>query len=70
MLCEFHLISNIVKNKILELQWRILPHPPYSLDHAPSDYHLFRSLQSELSEKNYEKLLGEDVKTDLAAFFT
>jgi len=31
--------------KTLEtLKWEVLPHPPYSSDIAPSDYHLFRSM--------------------------
>jgi hypothetical protein len=38
-------IENMTKADIQELDWEILPHPPYSPDLAPSDYHLFRSLQ-------------------------
>ncbi|GFX17821.1 histone-lysine N-methyltransferase SETMAR [Trichonephila clavipes] len=31
--------------------WKVLTHPPYSLDLAPSYYHLFLALQSFLSDK-------------------
>jgi hypothetical protein len=31
-----------------ELDWEILPHLPYSLDLAPSNYHLFRPLSNNL----------------------
>jgi hypothetical protein len=34
----------MTKAAIQELDWEILPHPPYSPDLAPSDYHLIRSL--------------------------
>ncbi|CAD6996696.1 unnamed protein product [Ceratitis capitata] len=34
------------------LNWEIMPHSPYSPDIAPSDYHLFRSLQNNLNRKN------------------
>jgi histone-lysine N-methyltransferase SETMAR len=30
----------MTKSAIQELDWEILPHPPYSPDLAPSDYHL------------------------------
>ncbi|GBP81044.1 Mariner Mos1 transposase [Eumeta japonica] len=33
--------------------WQILPHPPYSPDTAPSDYHLFRSMAHALSEQRF-----------------
>jgi histone-lysine N-methyltransferase SETMAR len=33
---------------IRDLQWEILPHPPYSPDLAPSDYHLFPSMKDPL----------------------
>lgn len=32
------------KAKIKELGWKLLPHPPYSPDLAPSDFHLFLSM--------------------------
>jgi hypothetical protein len=34
------------KAAIQEMHLEILPHPPYSPDLAPSDYHPFRSLSS------------------------
>ncbi|KOX68389.1 Histone-lysine N-methyltransferase SETMAR, partial [Melipona quadrifasciata] len=43
--------SLITRQKLLELGWDVLSHPPYSLDLAPSDFHLFRSLQNSLTEK-------------------
>ena len=30
--------SLITRNKLLELGWEVMPHPPYSPDLAPSDY--------------------------------
>lgn len=53
--------------KLLELGWEVLPHPPYSPDLAPSDYHLFRSLQHFLDGKRYEN--EGQVETDLRQFF-
>ena len=31
--------------KLHELKWQLLPHPTYSPDLAPSDFHLFRLLK-------------------------
>ena len=50
-----------------ELDWDILPHPPYSPDLAPSDYHLFRSLEHYLRGKNFQS--EEHIKTGLLQFF-
>ena len=36
----------MTRQKLRELGWKVLMHPPYSRDIAPSDYHLFRSLQN------------------------
>jgi hypothetical protein len=38
----------MTKAVIRELDWEIIPHPPYYPDLAPSDYHLFRSLSNNL----------------------
>ena len=36
-------VGKPVKETLLALSWEVLPHPAYSPDIAPSDYHLFRS---------------------------
>lgn len=53
-------VSILVKNTIADFGWEVLPHPPYSPDIAPCDYHLFRSMQHGLSEQRF--LNDEDVK--------
>jgi len=50
----------------LQLGWNVLPHPPYSPDLAPLDYHLFRSLQNFLNGKNFDSL--EACKNHLEQF--
>ena len=35
------------------LKWEVLPHPPYSPDIGPSDFHLFRSMTHGLSEQQF-----------------
>lgn len=60
-------VAKMTQQKIKELGWEILPHPPYSPDIAPSDYHLFRSLQDHLAGKRYGNY--SDIKNDLSAFF-
>ena len=52
--------------KIAELGWKILWHPPYFLDLAPSDYHLFLSLQNFLRGKKFKN--EEDIKQALVNF--
>lgn len=39
--------AKITKEKIKELRWKLIPHPPYSPDLAPSDYHVFRSMAND-----------------------
>jgi hypothetical protein len=37
-----------VKNLISSFEWTLLPHPPYSPTEAPTDYHVNRSMKSQL----------------------
>jgi len=34
--------------------WEVLPHPPYSPDMAPSDYHLFGFVKNQMQGQHYE----------------
>lgn len=45
----------------------LLPHPAYSPDLAPSDYHLFRSMAHFLRRRNFDNI--EAVQVGLAEFF-
>ncbi|UYV72441.1 SETMAR [Cordylochernes scorpioides] len=45
--------ATVVKNTIKDLDWELLPHPPYSPDLAPSDYHLFTSLGHALKSQEF-----------------
>ncbi|XP_012060168.1 PREDICTED: histone-lysine N-methyltransferase SETMAR-like [Atta cephalotes] len=60
-------VSLITRQKLLELGWDVLPHPPYSPDLAPSDFHLFRSLQNSLNGKSFNSLI--EIKNHLEKFF-
>jgi histone-lysine N-methyltransferase SETMAR len=42
------------REAITKLQWTVLPHPPYSPDLAPSDYHLFSPLKDAIRGKKSE----------------
>ena len=60
-------VSLMTRQKLLQLGWEVLIHPPYSPDFAPSDFHLFRSLQNSLNGKNFNSL--EDCERHLEQFF-
>uniref|UniRef100_A0A8R1EQ01 Mariner Mos1 transposase n=1 Tax=Caenorhabditis japonica TaxID=281687 RepID=A0A8R1EQ01_CAEJA len=53
-------VAKATQEKLQELNWDTVPHPPYLLDIAPSDYHLFRPLKLFLKEKRFAKY--EDLK--------
>ena len=60
--------AKTTRSTIENLGWEVFSHPTYSPDFAPSDYHLFRSMQHFLSEKNYQDL--EEIKKDTSQYFT
>jgi histone-lysine N-methyltransferase SETMAR len=43
--------------------WEILPHPPYSSDLAPSDFHLFPKMKKHLRGQRYHS--NEDVQNEV-----
>ncbi|KAK6736628.1 hypothetical protein RB195_019369 [Necator americanus] len=59
-------IAKKTSQKILELGWEVLPPAPYSPDLAPSDYHIFRSLQHHLEEKRCDEC--DHLENDRAFF--
>lgn len=60
-------VAKIVREKLKQLDWEVLPHPPYSPDLAPSDYHLFLSMSNFLANKKFENY--DDVISALDEFF-
>jgi histone-lysine N-methyltransferase SETMAR len=56
------------QGEIRKLNWEVLPHPPYSPDLSPTDYHLFRSLANYMREKQFKK--QEEVTQELQNFFS
>lgn len=59
--------AKVTQEKIRELELEVLPHPSYSPDLAPSDYHLFRSLEHSLRGKKFTN--SGEVKRHLDKFF-
>lgn len=68
-------VAKLVQKYLERVNWEILPHPPYSPDIAPSDFHLFRSMQSALSGERFtsyediEKWLNEWIESKEPNFF-
>lgn len=54
-------VSRQTTAEIVKLGWTVLPHPPYSPDLAPSDYHLFGMLKEELRGTRFHN--DEDLVT-------
>ncbi|CAK9819611.1 Histone-lysine N-methyltransferase SETMAR [Anthophora plagiata] len=59
--------SIVTRQKLQELGWEVLMHPPYSPDLAPSDYHLFLALQNFFSDKKLAS--REECENQLLEFF-
>ena len=60
-------VAKLTRQKIQDLGWTTLPHPPYSPDMAPTDYHLFRSLSHSLDGRQFKD--DDDLKSGLQTFF-
>lgn len=60
-------VSKVTQAKLEELGWDTVPHPPYSPDLAPSDYHLFRPLKAFLARKSFVDF--DDIVRAVADFF-
>jgi histone-lysine N-methyltransferase SETMAR len=58
--------AQTTQQRIQELQWEILEHPPYSLDLAPSDYHLFGLLKKK--EHLGDKRFADDEDVEMEAW--
>jgi len=58
--------STMVQNYLETLNWEVLPHPAYSPDLAPFDYHLFSSMDHVLAERHDSY---EDVRKWLDEWF-
>ena len=49
-----------------QFHWEVFDHPPYSLDIAPSDYHLFMHLKQWLASQSFE---DDRLKTGVTTWF-
>ena len=55
------------QQKLKALEWETVPHPPYSPDLAPSDFHLFRPLKQFVKQKTFVNY--ESLKKAIVTFF-
>jgi [histone H3]-lysine36 N-dimethyltransferase SETMAR len=62
-----HLMKKIQMN-LVKLDWEVLPHPLYSADIAPSDYHLFRAMDNFMQNKEFRN--DDELKQEVDKFFT
>ncbi|KAG5324942.1 MOS1T transposase, partial [Pseudoatta argentina] len=46
-------VAKPVKTYLETLKWEVVPHPLYSPDIAPSDFHLFRSMAHGLADRPF-----------------
>ena len=52
--------AGLTKAFLKHLEWDVLPHPPYSPDISPTDFHLFLSLDSRLKNREFEDVDAVD----------
>ncbi|KAG5322885.1 MOS1T transposase, partial [Pseudoatta argentina] len=68
-------VAKPVKTYLETLKWEVLPHPLYSPDIAPSDFHLFRSMAHGLADWRFhsyeeaQKLIDSWIASKDMSFF-
>jgi len=60
-------VATLTREKLEELGWDVIPHPPYSPDISPSDYHIFRSMAHFLKGKIFKD--GKQIDEGMKEFF-
>lgn len=60
-------VSKMTVQKLHELKYEILPHPAYSPDLSPTDYHLFKHMDAFLVDKRFRD--HGSIQQDIAKFF-
>ena len=60
-------VAKLSRQKIAELGWEVLPHPPYLPDLAPSDYHIFLDLRHHLRDRKFDN--RSELETEISSFF-
>ena len=59
--------AKMTKKWLEDAGWEVLEHPPYSLDLASSDYHLFRSMEHFFRGKKFQNV--KEIEQNLQNFF-
>ena len=59
-------VARMALKKLHDMNYELLPHPPYSPDLSPTDHHLFRHLANHTKNKKYETIT--DLKSDIDGF--
>lgn len=59
--------AKLTVKRLGEFGWTVLPHPPYSPDLAPTDYHLFRALSNSLRDMTFAEM--SDLEEWLMEYF-
>ena len=61
-------VSKKTKSALEKMDFEVLPHPPYSPDLAPTDFHLFLSLSNQIRNKVFNNT--EELKHFVKNFFS
>ncbi|KAK7871090.1 hypothetical protein R5R35_010454 [Gryllus longicercus] len=60
--------AGVTQSLIRQFHWEHFDHPPYSLDLAPSDYHLFLHMKRELGGMRFGS--DDDTKNDVESWLS